>query len=109
MADMFPELPLPRGWNNGSIFTGTFDFNVNDGKVDTIVLGHMAPFARTNEGTYKAIINGGEVGTVYTGPINTELNGKGVRVLEINGGSVSEVKSRGGSAGTTTTKNCCYL
>ena len=99
-----PGIAVARGWNNGSIFTGTFDFNVNDGKVDTIVLGHMAPFARTNEGTYKAIINGGEVGTVYTGPINTELNGKGVRVLEINGGSVSEVKSRGGSAGTATTK-----
>ena len=98
------NLAVARGFNSNGKWSGNYSFIVNDGQISNLVLGHTHSQGRTLEGTMYAVINGGTVGTVYTGPINSENNGKGVRIAEINGGNITEVRSRGGSQGTTTTK-----
>ena len=83
----------PGGWNNEIKWSGRFDFTVNGGNVGEIVLGHTQGGLRSTNGAVTATVNGGTVGTIVLNAVNKDLTSAGLRLLQINGGSIDTVKS----------------
>ena len=80
------------GWNASLTWSGNYSFTVNGGKVNNITMGHLTGGLRTTRGIVKTVVNGGDVGTICLTAANKDINSSGLRIAEINGGSVNTVK-----------------